>query len=83
MFGGISDLSRSPTPLRCSRVRQVYRRYSNEFMDILLEREKDSDETNLAHDISRWAPRQFICPITQVRDGIISASCLYAHFAYV
>ena len=39
----------------------MYRRYRDEFMDILLEK------GNTADDISRWAPRQFICPITQVR----------------
>lgn len=60
-------------------MRQVYRRYRDEFMEILLEKEKDSDE--VADDISHWAPRQFICPITQVRDG--TSVTVLARVAYV
>ena len=62
-------------------MRQVYRRYRNEFMGILLEKEKDSDELNLVNDISHWAPRQFLCPITQVRDGTSATVC--ARVVYV
>ncbi|CAM9170968.1 unnamed protein product, partial [Laminaria digitata] len=43
---------------------KVYRRYRKEFMDILLEKESDTDEQGRT-DNSEWAPRQFICPITQ------------------
>ena len=43
-------------------------------MDILLEKESDADEQESSDD-SEWAPRQFICPITQVRDGTAATAC--------
>lgn len=47
---------------------QVYRRNLEEFMDVLLKRGrfKDSDDTKDEDGVSEWAPRQFLCPITQV-----------------
>lgn len=46
-------------------------------MDILLEKESESDEQERTDD-SEWAPRQFICPITQVRDGTTATIIMLA-----
>lgn len=58
---------------------QVYRRFRKEFMDVLLKRGKfkdtDADSTRDPHDVSEWAPRQFLCPITQalIMDPVVAA----------
>lgn len=56
---------------------QVYRRFRREFMDVLLKRGqfKDTGSPQDPHDVSEWAPRQFLCPITQalVMDPVVAA----------
>lgn len=58
---------------------QVYRRFRKEFMDVLLKRgqfkDRDSSKDQDQLDVSEWAPRQFLCPITQalVMDPVVAA----------
>ncbi|CAN0401030.1 unnamed protein product [Ectocarpus sp. 12 AP-2014] len=59
---------------RANQHLRVYRRNLKEFMDVLLKRGrfKDSDHTKDKDGVSEWAPRQFLCPITQGGDQLLA-----------
>lgn len=64
---------------------QVYRRNLKEFMDVLLKRGrfKDSDDTKDQDGVSEWAPRQFLCPITQVSTVVAQVTFYLMSFITV
>lgn len=57
-------------------------------MDILLggdgEKEADSPDHDIPRkDMSEWAPRQFVCPITQARQALDRVSVWYCYASII
>eukprot|EP00903_Cladosiphon_okamuranus_P014066 g13074.t1 len=62
--------------VEAKKATKVYRRFRKEFMDVLLKRGQFKDTGSQdPQDASEWAPRQFLCPITQalVMDPVVAA----------